>query len=292
MKEVDRLLERLCAEDERSRADARAAIGDVQSGFVPAIHHRIRDLRGAIDRSEASRALESARKAGRRSTPGVDTRAPKKRRKEKARPEDDEGDSDWLDFMLAAPKPSSKTWCQVTSLLGMDRMLTSVGTTPAVREIIGMYASFGELLRIDLQRQIAKLRDKAVAALIEGRQHDSKAVQKWSARQLDVLGRAIPGEAVASSDTQVLSDVLRAYGRTRDVDALRVILSYANSDRAQLRDAAREATVAIGEPGVWQLRDQYLGLTGEKPPRGWSWDRLTRRPSRSTTVDASPKSMA
>jgi tetratricopeptide (TPR) repeat protein len=33
---------------------------------------------------------------------------------------------------------------------------------------------------------------------------------------------------------------------------------------------------AIGEPGVWQIKDQYLGLTGEKPPRSWSWDRLAR----------------
>src|SRR5262249_51619721 len=82
--------------------------------------------------------------------------------------------------------------------------------------------------------------------------------------------------AVGTNDTQILADVLRAYGRTRDVDAVRVILSFANSDRVQLRDAAREAIAAIGEPGVWQLRDQYLGLTGNKPPKEWSWDRLAR----------------
>jgi tetratricopeptide (TPR) repeat protein len=276
VKEVDRLLERLCAEDDRARADARVALGDAQRTFVPAIHHRIRELHAAFDRSEASRIVEAARKAGRKSTRGADAGTPRKPRKEKARTDDDEGDQDWLDFMLATPKPKSKTWRDVTSLLGMERMLTAIGTTPAVRELVGLYASFGELLRIDLQRQVAKLRDKAVPALIEARQHDAKAVQRWANKELDVLGRAIPGEAVASSDTQILADVLRAYGRTRDVDALRVILSYANSERGQLREAAREATVAIGEPGVWQIRDQYLGLTGEKPPHAWSWDRLTR----------------
>ena len=31
----------------------------------------------------------------------------------------------------------------------------------AVRELVALHAYFGELLRIDLQRQIAKLRDKA-----------------------------------------------------------------------------------------------------------------------------------
>jgi tetratricopeptide (TPR) repeat protein len=123
---------------------------------------------------------------------------------------------------------------------------------------------------------VAKLRDKAVPALIEARQHDAKIVQRWANKELDALGRAIPGEAVASNDTQVLSDVLRAYGRTRDVDAVRVVLSFCNSERVQLRDASREALSAIGEPGIWQIRDQYLGLTGEKPPRSWTWDRLAR----------------
>jgi tetratricopeptide (TPR) repeat protein len=93
---------------------------------------------------------------------------------------------------------------------------------------------------------------------------------------LDSLGKAIPGEAVATNDTQILADVLRAYGRTRDVDAVRVILSFCNSDRERLREAAREAISAIGEPGIWQLRDVYLNLTGNKPPRDWTWDRIAR----------------
>jgi tetratricopeptide (TPR) repeat protein len=55
-----------------------------------------------------------------------------------------------------------------------------------------------------------------------------------------------------------------------------VILSFCNSDRGQLRDASREAVAAIGEPASWQLKDVYLSLTGQKPPREWSWDRLAR----------------
>ncbi|AUX37183.1 MULTISPECIES: tetratricopeptide repeat protein [Sorangium] len=190
--------------------------------------------------------------------------------------EKDDVEGDWLDFMLATPRPRDSAWRDVVKLLAMVRMLAADGTTPAVRELIALHAYFGELLRIDLQRQVAKLRDKAVPALIEARQHDAKLVQRWANKQLDLLGRAIPGEAIASNDTQILADVLRAYGRVRDVDAMRVILSFCNSDRARLRDAAREAIAAIGEPGVWQLRDAYLNLTGEKPPREWSWDRIAR----------------
>jgi tetratricopeptide (TPR) repeat protein len=178
--------------------------------------------------------------------------------------------------MLAAPRPNDSARRDVVKLIAMERMLAAVGTTPAIRELIALHAYFGELLRIDLQRQIAKLRDKAVPALIEARQHDAKLVQRWANKQLDLLGRAIPGEAVASNDTQILADVLRAYGRTRDVDAVRVILSFSNSDRERLREAAREAIAAIGEPGIWQLRDVYLSLTGNKPPREWTWDRIAR----------------
>ncbi|WP_437674292.1 hypothetical protein [Sorangium sp. So ce131] len=197
-------------------------------------------------------------------------------RKDAKADEKDESEGDWLDFMLAMPRPRDSAWRDVVKLLAMERMLVAAGTTPAVRELIALHAYFGELLRIDLQRQIAKLRDKAVPALIEARQHDAKIVQRWASKQLDLLGRAIPGEAIASNDTQILADVLRAYGRVRDVDAMRVILSFCNSDRSRLRDAAREAISAIGEPGIWQLRDAYLNLTGEKPPRDWTWDRVAR----------------
>ncbi|MFO0759810.1 MAG: hypothetical protein U0359_25215 [Byssovorax sp.] len=268
IKELDRLLELLTTEDERSRNNARTAIGEVSPSIVPAIRHRVQDIRTRLDRDAAPKVLEAARKAGRK--------ALKKGSKEKAKKDDEDSEGDWLDFLLAQPHPKDKDWQDMVRLTAMERMLTAVGTTPAVRELIAFHAYFGEMLRIDLQRQITKLRDKAVPALIEARQHDAKIVQRWANKELDALGRAIPGEAVASNDTQILADVLRAYGRTRDVDAVRVILSFCNSDRVQLRDASREAVAAIGEPGIWQLRDQYLSLTGNKAPKDWTWDRIAR----------------
>lgn len=280
IKELDGLLDRLTSEDERSRTNARTAVSEVSPSLVPAIRHRVQDLRGSLDREAAPRVLESARKAGRKSIKGSKPEGEGdggKKKKEKAKKdEDDASDGDWLDFLLAQPHAKDRDWKDVVSLVAMERMLTAIGTTPAVRELINFHSYFGEMLRVDLQRQIMKLRDKAVPALIEARAHDAKIVQKWANKQLDVLGRAIPGEAVASNDTQILADVLRAYGRTRDVDAVRVILSFSNSDRIQLREASREAVTAIGEPGIWQLRDQYLSLTGNKAPKDWAWDRLAR----------------
>jgi tetratricopeptide (TPR) repeat protein len=273
LKELDLTLSMLTTDDQRSRTNALGAIADASPSYIPAIRQRVQDLRGSLDRTVASRLLEDARRTGRKAMAKTDDGKPKKGAKSDA---SDEADGDWLEFMLADAQPRSEPWRKLVRLLAMERMLTAVGTTPAVRELIQLHAYFGELLRIDLQRQVAKLRDKAVPALIEARHHDAKLIQRWAARQLDLLGRAIPGEAVSTSDTQVLADVLRAYGRTRDVDAVRVVLSFCNSERVQLRDAAREAIAAIGEPGMWQLKDGYLGLTGEKPPREWSWDRLAR----------------
>ncbi|WP_437688259.1 hypothetical protein [Sorangium sp. So ce176] len=241
------------AKDGKSDKGAKKGAGDAKQDAKKSAAD---EKKGAGDTKKDARADQGAKK-------GADD-------------EKDESEGDWLDFMLAMPRPRDSAWRDVVKLLAMERMLVAAGTTPAVRELIALHAYFGELLRIDLQRQIVKLRDKAVPALIEARQHDAKIVQRWANKQLDLLGRAIPGEAIASNDTQILADVLRAYGRVRDVDAMRAILSFCNSDRARLRDAAREAISAIGEPGIWQLRDAYLNLTGEKPPREWSWDRIAR----------------
>ncbi len=294
LKDLDRLIERLTSEDERSRTNARAAVSEVEPALVAAISHRIQDVRASLDREAASRLLEETRKAGRKSLKKGDSKTDRpdaksdakgdksdgkgdkpRRAKDKDR-DRDEDDGDWLDFLLAKAKPKDKTWRDLVTLTAMNRMLAAIGTTPAMRQLVAHYAYFGELVRVDLQRLVAKVRDRAVPALIEARQHDAKNVQRWAAKQLDLLGRAIPGEAVATSDTQVLADVLRAYGRVRDVDAVRVILSFCNSEHVTLREAAREAVAAIGDPGMWQLRDVYLGMTGGKPPRDWTWDRLAR----------------
>jgi tetratricopeptide (TPR) repeat protein len=265
LKELDNVLERITSADERARANASSALAEAAPSAVPAIHARVQDIRGSIDREAAPRALEDARKAGRKKL---------KAKGEGKKGEDEDGD--WLEFMLDNARPKDTAWRDVVKLLAMSRMLAAVGTTPAVRELIAYHSFFGDMFRIDLQRQVTRLKDKAVPALIEARQHDAKIVQRWANRMLDSLGKAIPGEAVATNDTQILADVLRAYGRTRDVDAVRVILSFSNNDRVQLREAAREAVGAIGEPGMWQLREVYLGMTGDKPPRDWAWDRVAR----------------
>jgi tetratricopeptide (TPR) repeat protein len=262
------------------KLDLRFLTADVGPDLVPAIAQRVQELRGRLDGPGAEALLEKARKAGRKALDKADRG---KKRADGAdgadggaRRPSDAGEGDWLAFVVALGRTEDADWRDVLELYGMLRMLEAIGTTPAVRLMVDCYSYFGELVRIDVQRAIARLGDRSVAALLEARKHDTPKVARWAGRLLDELGRAIPGQAVSSSDPEILADVLRAYGRTRDVDATRVILSFCGSDRVGLRQAAREAIGAIGEPAAWQLKDAYQQLTGEKPPRGWAWDRIAR----------------
>lgn len=263
--ELDALLGRLTSDDERGRELAAAEVGKASPGVVAAIRRRVQPIRESLDRKVAPILLDNARAAARK----------KRKKGGDAKAGDDESE-DWLAFMLEEPKPRDVTWRDVVHLLAMVRLLSAVGDTPACRELIQLRSYFGDLLRIDLERQLVALKDRAVPALIEARKHDAPVVARWAERLLDRMGRAIPGEAVASNDAAVLADVMRAFGRTRDVDAARVVLTFANAERRELREAARAAIGAIGEPGKWQLREVYLGLTGDKPPREWSWDRIAQ----------------
>jgi tetratricopeptide (TPR) repeat protein len=81
---------------------------------------------------------------------------------------------------------------------------------------------------------------------------------------------------VQTQDLAVLADVLRAYGRTRNPDAVRLVVSFVSSERAQVREAARQAVALMGEVATWQLRDTYENVVGKRPPRDWAWERTAR----------------
>lgn len=301
-KELESLLAQLTSEKEDIREHARAAIKDVPATLVGAIHAKIEEIRGSIDRTEAPLILEKARKAARQKRKAIAAepkkddktpdkpKTPKKRKKgkkgkdepvvEEKPPEvaDEDGDlNDWLPIVLDQAQPEKASWRALVELLAMERMLTAIGTTPAVRELLALRSHFGKMLELDIKRQIMVLGDKAVAALHEARKHDASVVRQLAEDLLDKLGRSLPGQAVASEDPDILADILRAFGRIRDVDAVHVALSFANSDRRKIRDAAREAIVGIGDAGKWQLREAYLDLTGEKPETKAPWENLAKQ---------------
>ena len=154
------------------------------------------------------------------------------------------------------------------------RSLGHIGTTPAARQLVLASADAGGGFKAELTRIVMQLGERAVAALVEGRKDPD--VRVWAGNMLDALGKRLPGDAVQTKDNQVLSDVLRAYGIVKDLDAIPVILSFVNSDRAQVRSAAREALAAYGQDAIWKLRESYAALTGKPANEGWTARELAK----------------
>jgi hypothetical protein len=300
VRELDELLSKVVGDDESVRKEALSELGELDASVIAAIEQKLANLRKSADRDGMSKILGPVQHRRHASSDGDDARASDKggadggakdKRKSKERDEDEDkqgasvataGDhklidpngADWLAAVLTARAERDKPpFKDLVAILAMQRVCVCIGTTPAAREIINVYTYFGDLFRIDVQRQLGRMGERALPALIEAKYHDSRMVRGWAERRLDAMGKVIASEAVRTDDNQVLADVLRAYGRVREVEAVRVIVTYANSDRLQVREAAREAIGQLGEPARWQLRDAYENLTGRKAETGWDWRR-------------------
>jgi tetratricopeptide (TPR) repeat protein len=160
-------------------------------------------------------------------------------------------------------RPTIQTLCVI-------RALAHIGTTRAIKALVPVSMDREKVFQIEVATLIRGLGEKAVAALIESRKDPSGAVRHWAVAQQEALQKRLPGEAVQTKSNQVLADVLRAYGLVRDMDAVNVILSFVNSDRAQVREAAREALAAFGQDAIWKLREAYTNLVGKSAPEQWS----------------------
>jgi tetratricopeptide (TPR) repeat protein len=271
--QLNSVLSRIGSADPAERAAAVPEILEVLPSWLGAIHQRVHEIGDKCDRSAMKRVLlETRRKTRDRASQRETDEEPKARapKSEQSTP------PDYLAMLLEQARPSSAPWQDLTAIVAMSRMLAQIGTVEAARELIEVYVRFGEFLRVNTQLQLQKLGNGAVAALIEARRHQSEKIARWADRQLDILGKGIPGEAVQTDDMQALADVLRAYGRTRDPDAARLVISFSNSERSQIREAARQSVSMMGEVALWQLRDAYENALGKRPPRDWSWQRTAR----------------
>jgi hypothetical protein len=265
--ELDEQLARISDDDPSTREDGARAILELTPRLVPAIRKRLDDLSASSDKTALKQLLGDTRRAA-KDEPNDDAAGT-----QEEKPADG---PDYLALLVARKKPATPAFRDLVKVVALSRMLEHIGTTPAVRGLIDVYVRFGDFLRIDTQRALARLGDRAVPALIEARRHPSEKIAHWAARQLDMLGRAAPSQAVQIADPEVLADVLRAYGRTHDLDAARIVVSFAGSERGQLRTAARQAIAMLGEAGHWQLRDAYEDVMGKRAPRDWTWERTAR----------------
>jgi hypothetical protein len=265
--EVDDLLDRISGEDAAAREDGIRRIAELTPRAVPALRRRLESVASKADKEAMKRLLGDIRRKAKGESDEEQDPADAKTQ---------DRATDYLDFVLKQPRPKDEAWRSITRTLALRRMLETVGTTVAVRGIVEVYVRFGDFLRVDTQRALARLGDKAVPALLEARRHPAEKIARWATRQLDALGRVTPGQAAQIADPLVLADVLRAYGRTRDLDATRIVVSFAGSERGQLREGARQAIALYGETGHWQLRDAYENVVGKRAARDWTWERTAR----------------
>ncbi|HEX6766207.1 MAG TPA: hypothetical protein VF103_12035 [Polyangiaceae bacterium] len=266
--EVDRILERITSGDSAEREAAQREILELSPRLVVAMRRRLASIADDANRNAMKILLYDVRRAAREDV------------KDAADEQDDEKDKkdgpDYLELLVARPRKPEAAYRDLTRVLALSRMLEHAGTVEAVRGIIEVHVRFGEFLRVDTQRALSRLGDRAVPALLEARRHPTERIAKWAARRLDALGRAAPGQAAQIGDVEVLANVLRAYGRTKDLDAARIVVSFAGSERTQLREAARQAVAMLAETGHWQLRDAYENVVGKRAARDWSWERTAR----------------
>lgn len=265
--DLDARLTALRSEKLDERREAARDVLQIPSKSVAAILSRLDKLAARADRDRMKRALTVVREKARRTNDADDDGAEETRGGRRV---------DLLVQLVEQARPKDEGWRDLIELIGLSRMLTHVGNVYAARGLIEIYVRFGEFVRVDVQNRLAELGDGAIAALIEARRHRAEKVARWAERQLDRLGKGVPSEAIRTESFECLADILRAYGRTKDPDAARIIVSYASSERFQIREAARQAIAMLGEVGLWQLRDSYENVVGRRPRRDWSWDRTAR----------------
>lgn len=249
--DLERMLGPLTSDDAEARRTAAKAIEGLGQGALPAITKQL-----AVQRKASSTSIAAAVKAARDAA---------------GRP----AELDLGKALLEAKSdgPGYQAAVTTTTLL---RTLARVATTPALRQLINVAGDHDGAFRAEVARHLKALGDKAVPALIETRKEPSSSLRHWSTSQLEGMGKRIPGDAVQTKDNQVLADVLRAFANVHDIDALPVILSFVNSDRIQVRGAARDALRQFGQDAIWKLREAYANVTGQPAPDGWQAAQLAK----------------
>jgi tetratricopeptide (TPR) repeat protein len=248
--DLERMLAPLGREPIDERRAAAAAIAALGPGAVPTMAQKLAELRKGGD-GGMNAAVKAARERGK------------------------EGSSDLVEA-LVQQKPDGPTTRALTTT-ALLRGLAHAGTEPAGKQLVLLASEAGGVLRPELSRQMKAMGDRALAPLIEAKRDASPETRTWASNLLEQMGKRTPGEIVQTRDNQALSDVLRAYASIKDLDALPVVLSFVSSDRAQVRAAAREATVAYGQDALWKLREAYAALTGDPAPEGIAATELAKK---------------
>jgi hypothetical protein len=257
---LDLLIDQLLAPGSKTRADTAALARAVDASWLPAVAERFERVADTANKGALEVLLRNIRKRSRPAPLAAGAKA--------------SSAPDLLELIVTYPDRSSAFLRPLTEVVAYSRMFETIGNAAAARRLVMVYVRFGEFLRADTELALARLGDGSIAALIEATAHPMPRLAEWAKAQLEAMGKQVASEAMQVPDLTRRADILRAYGKTRDVETARLLISFAASERAPIRLAAREAVAMLGEPGLWQLRDAYRRAAGASPPDSWSWRRV------------------
>lgn len=183
-------------------------------------------------------------------------------------------DYDLLTLMMAAPRaPDLQGSIERVVLC---RALGNMQSADAGRALVAFAPLHGAIFRQEVGRIVrGQLRDYVLPALIELR-NPSEMMRVFMRQTREALRRVTPGESVQQHDNALLAEILRAYGSIRQPDAMQVVVSFVNSDRAQVREAARWAVTQYAASAVNALRSAYEMYEGHDPDARWGWERTAQ----------------
>lgn len=262
---LDGLVDQLLAADVNQRLKAERQVREVDASWLPAVAQRFERLAEGANKPALRASLERIRDHARAELDA--TRAREGKPGPSVSP-------DYLAMIVAHPERGSAFLRPLTEVVAYSRMFEAMRTLPAARHLVSVYVRFGEFLRVDTQLALARMKDASVAALIEATAHPEPRIASWAKKQLEELGKSVASEAVQVMDPVLRADILRAYGKVRDLETTRLLIAFAASEVEPVRLAARQAVTMLGEAGLWQLRDAYEKTVGERAPRGWPWERV------------------
>ncbi len=183
-------------------------------------------------------------------------------------------DFDLVGGLVALPSADPDAYRALLGTACILQALAKDGSNAAVTRMIRVVPDHGGMLRFEVARRVKAVGEKAIAPLIVAR--SDKALRGFAWSTLDAMGKKIPGDAVQTKSNDVLAAVLSAYGETKDLDALGVVMSFVSSDRDEVRSAARTALLAYGDVALAKLRETYGNVMNAPPPSDWTAERIAR----------------